>query len=259
MIPIPQPTESPYPGAKFMKQQNNIRCTSGFTLIEMLVVIAIIGFLAGIILPAVHKAREKARQADCSNNLRQFSIAITCYRDDHDGEFPDWLSNLYPDYIKATDLYTCISDPYNGAEGSKPPDADTEADMSYQFTETDDNDFCTQAEPNGRNADIHRCSYMYEFSSASCTWDDPTNSWKEVKIDQFLNGDDSHSGGYDPSFFPVIRCFYHSDERSIPEREWDEDLGEYTGEIIKSPLTLNVSYGGNVFASPLKWENIVVQ
>jgi len=61
---------------------------SGFTVIEILVVISIITILFSIILPLLKKAREKARQAVCMNNLRQISIALSLYIDDYDGYFP---------------------------------------------------------------------------------------------------------------------------------------------------------------------------
>jgi len=56
----------------------------GFTLIELLVVIAIIAILAAMLLPALSKAREKARMASCISNCKQISLAIKMYSEDYD-------------------------------------------------------------------------------------------------------------------------------------------------------------------------------
>ncbi len=66
---------------------------AGFTLVEMLVVIAIVAILAGIILPVLANSRNKARQVDCLNNLKNLGQAFSMYIHDNYGYFPPWCAS----------------------------------------------------------------------------------------------------------------------------------------------------------------------
>ena len=93
----------------------------GFTLIELLVVIAIIAILAAILFPVFARAREKARQTACLNNVKQLSLAVMQYVQDYDEVLPAsyypgnpadsnaWYEKIQP-YVKNTQVQVCPSE-----------------------------------------------------------------------------------------------------------------------------------------------------
>jgi prepilin-type N-terminal cleavage/methylation domain-containing protein/prepilin-type processing-associated H-X9-DG protein len=107
--------------------------TKGFTLIELLVVIAIIAVLLAIIMPAMRRIKESAKQTICKSNLRNVGLAVFMYLDDNDRKLPDYggangflwydaggnllpLSDataywgiIYKPYLKETKIFGCPS------------------------------------------------------------------------------------------------------------------------------------------------------
>jgi len=216
------------PGSPEFRRHAGYGEMRGTTLIEIVVMASIVAVLTGMLMPAFARAKEKARRAACTNNLLQFSFALSEYRNDC-GDLPPWLSTLYPDYIRDTSIFICPADGSAGLDGAvpgRPPFLDVGAP---QYGEADDT-IHSEAGPASRalrNPHIAACSYLYDFNYSECSWwtggiypdanADGVVSWREVRTWVDMKGlqpdrttDPQEARG---GHVPITRCFHHVAKR----------------------------------------------
>jgi prepilin-type N-terminal cleavage/methylation domain-containing protein/prepilin-type processing-associated H-X9-DG protein len=186
-----------------------------FTLIELLVVIAIIAILAAILFPVFAQAREKARQAACLSQCKQWGLASEMYKQDYDGTFCHWQgvgvmangkigaiywSELLQPYMKNRNIGVCPSD-------GEPQDR-TKDFLSYCFNR---NVMWGKDKPMDQPATEAQVRYpsttiaMAEWTKpgyTGCMWVGPQSFYKEYLLKPLeSNGDRRHNGGSNYVYF----------------------------------------------------------
>jgi prepilin-type N-terminal cleavage/methylation domain-containing protein len=181
-----------YPHSGWIQPSQHPRDRPGFTLTELLVVIAVIAILAGLLLPALARAKEACRAAACKNNLRQLSLGAASYSLDNRGRLPHFLhwlwtkpgdltsGQLYP-YLKNPAIYLCPTDKILLGSDTRYPSAPS----SPMF-----------------GNELHPRDYSYAMNCGLCHESDPAKFLAPVRTLLFMEADlarTDYSGQVGPS------------------------------------------------------------
>jgi prepilin-type N-terminal cleavage/methylation domain-containing protein len=233
-----------------------------FTLIEMLVVVAIIAVLAGMLIPTVGMVRRMMSDLKCGNQLQQIGGAIEVYKSENNDLLPSHLIGGTGTTTQSTNdlihsggplvglakIFVCPRDSQMGKDRSMGRKA-FGGDLSYLYDSgpvagvTVGSSYLFEA--NGYPLDRKQYTWFYTYDDIKDFTEPPT--WAAAKYNQMMKGIPDelthtvYSGRFPPALFPIIRCFWHVQWSTVDRK---------TTKKVK-----NVSWELNVFESIPYWEH----